>query len=78
MVDFDNSGSVPTLAIDQDGDGAFEDNVPGSSSTLSLRPFAVVAAVQNARIEKTGHVVDVLFTGTVDFASLQPRDPDHF
>ena len=78
VVDFDNSGSVPTLAIDQDGDGAFEDNVPGSSSTLSLRPFAVVAAVQNARIEKTGHVVDVLFTGTVDFASLQPRDPDHF
>ncbi len=78
VVDFDSSGNAPTLAIDEDGDGTVDDAVPGSSSTLSPRPFAVVAAVQNARIDKTGHLVDLLFTGAVDFASLLPRDPEHF
>ncbi len=78
VVDFDGSGNVPTLAIDRDGDGVVDDVVPGTSAALSPRPFAVVAAVQNARVDKTGHVVDVLFSGTVDFASLVPRDPAHF
>ena len=78
VVDFDDSGDAPTLAVDHDGDGAFDDFVPGSSSTISTRPFAVVAAVQNARIDKTGHVVDVLFSSAVDFGSLSPRDPAHF
>ena len=78
VVDFDASGNVPTLAIDDDGDGAVDDLIPGSASTLSPRPFEVVAAVQNARVDKTGHIVDVLFTGAVDFGSLAPRDPAHF
>ncbi len=78
VVDFDSSGDVPMLAIDQDGDGSVDDVIPGSASTFAARPFAVVAAVQNARVDKTGHIVDLLFSGTVDFASLSPSDPDHF
>ncbi|MEO7794145.1 MAG: carboxypeptidase-like regulatory domain-containing protein, partial [Thermoanaerobaculia bacterium] len=78
VVDFSFSGEVPTLALDPDGDGDVDDLIPGAASEIPLRQFEVVAAVQNARIDKTGHVVDLLFTGAVDFSSLTPRDPGHF
>ncbi|MEO8196126.1 MAG: carboxypeptidase regulatory-like domain-containing protein [Thermoanaerobaculia bacterium] len=78
VVDFAFAAEVPTLAIDPDGDGDFDDFVPGTLRQIPVRPFAAVAAVQNSRVDKTGHVIDVLFTGVVDFSSLLPRHPAHF
>ena len=45
---------------------------------LQRRPFQALAAVQNASVDPTGHVVDVLFTSDVDPAALVPGDPRKF
>jgi hypothetical protein len=67
-----------TLQVDAQGTGAAIQQVAGSVETLAARPFGVVAAMQNAVADPTGHVVDLLFSGDVDRASLLPLDPGHF
>jgi hypothetical protein len=78
VVEFDQGPAAPFLEVDADGDGVFEDQVPGSQVDLAPKPFAVVAAVQNSLADKTGHVVDVLVSADVDWQSLVPRNPEHF
>ncbi|HYL06534.1 MAG TPA: carboxypeptidase regulatory-like domain-containing protein, partial [Thermoanaerobaculia bacterium] len=67
-----------TLLVDPQGTGAGTQQLAGNVTPLAARPFGVVAAMQNSVADPTGHVVDVLFTGDVDPASLLPLDPAHF
>ncbi|MEO8277245.1 MAG: carboxypeptidase regulatory-like domain-containing protein, partial [Thermoanaerobaculia bacterium] len=78
VVDFDLGSTEPVLSVDADGDGDIDALVPPVEGELSVRPFRVLGAVQNSDAEKTGHVVDVLFTNEVDWTSLRPRDSAHF
>jgi len=58
------------LALDRDGDGAVDALVAPREEVVPPRPFDVVAAVQNGEVDKTGHIVDVLFTRDVDLGAL--------
>ena len=71
-------GDALYLSVDRDGDGDEDDRIPELLEIVPPRTFAMVAAVQNARVDPTGHVVDVLFSGDVDLGSLLPPDPSHF
>ncbi len=66
------------LSIDRDGDGDEDARIPAHVEVVQPRRFEMVTAVQNARVDPTGHVVDVLFSGDVDLGSLYPADPTHF
>gem|GEM_PF-6462551 len=66
-----------TLAVDADGDGIAESNLPGTETTIAPRPFAAVAAIQDANTT-SGHAVEVLFTQDVDLQKLLPADPARF
>ena len=50
---------------------------PGTETTIAPRPFAAVAAVQDATTT-SGHAVEVLFTQDVDLQKLLPADPARF
>src|SRR6202035_3947373 len=63
---------------DPQGTGAGTQQLAGSVAPLAARAFGVVAAMQNSAVDPTGHVVDVLFAGDVDRASLLPVDASHF
>ncbi|MEM7480682.1 MAG: carboxypeptidase regulatory-like domain-containing protein [Acidobacteriota bacterium] len=78
IVDFAPSDSLFTLFVDRTGDGLVNEEIPGAVSTLTLRPFTAVAAVQNAEEDPSGHIVDVLLTQDLDLASLLPLDPGRF
>ena len=66
------------LAVDDDGDGATDRQVPGVVGSLARRPFTVVAAVQNTEVDPGGHVVDVVLSEPLDLASVVPVDPARF
>jgi hypothetical protein len=76
-VVFAASDTSFTLALDADGDGWAESQLPGQVAILQDRPFGAVAAVQTQTIV-TGHALEILFSHDVDLASLLPRDPGHF
>ncbi|HEX4495559.1 MAG TPA: carboxypeptidase regulatory-like domain-containing protein, partial [Thermoanaerobaculia bacterium] len=77
-VEFLATDSTFTLAVDTQGDGIVDAQISGSVEVLQRRPFQALAAVQNASVDPTGHVVDVLFTSDVDPAALVPGDPRKF
>lgn len=77
-VDFAHGDGPFSLFVDADGNGTPEAQLAPSLSLLPPRPFEVVAAVQNAEVDPSGHIVEVLFSHDVDLASLLPVDPDHF
>lgn len=78
IAEFTPDGSLLELRVDADGDGVFESVSTGNAVTVSPRPFEVVAAVQNSEIEKTGHVVDVLFSREVELPGPVSPDPARF
>lgn len=71
-------GLLLELRVDGDGDGTFEAVHAGSTFSVSPRPFAMVAAMQNSEAEKTGHVVDVLFSRELDLEQDPFPDPARF
>ncbi len=71
-------GLLLELRVDGDGDGTFEAVYVGSTFAVSPRPFAMVAAMQNSEAEKTGHVVDVLFSRELDLEEDPFPDPARF
>ncbi len=77
-VDLSAAGSAFTLAVDTQGDGIVDAQIPGSVETLQRRPFQAIAAVQNVGLDPSGHVVDVLFSADVDPSALVPSDPRKF
>ncbi|MDA8017397.1 MAG: Ig-like domain-containing protein [Thermoanaerobaculia bacterium] len=77
-VDFSPGEPNLTLEVDDDGDGVAERSVPGAEQAVARRPFEVIAAVQRAEVDDSGHVVDVLFSTDIDLVSMVPRDPDRF
>jgi protocatechuate 3,4-dioxygenase beta subunit len=77
-ADFRAADSSFSLAVDTQGDGTVDDQVPGTVEVLQPRVFQALAAVQNTEVDPTGHVVDVLFSTDVDPRSLVPGDPRKF
>ncbi len=77
-VDFRAADSAFTLAVDTQGDGTVDDQIPGSVEVLQRRSFQAIAAVQNTEVDPSGHVVDVLFSTDVDPGTLMPADPRRF
>ena len=77
-VTFDDDSASLDLQIDDDGDGQADRVLASSAQSLPPRPFEVLAAVQNADVDPSGHVVDVLFSSDLDLRSLTPRDPSRF
>ncbi len=77
QVDYQASDSSFTLSVDSDGDGIVDDQIPGSETTVTPRPFGVVSVVQDATTV-SGHAVEVLFTQDVDLQQLIPADPGRF
>ncbi|MEM1179982.1 MAG: carboxypeptidase regulatory-like domain-containing protein, partial [Acidobacteriota bacterium] len=73
-VNFDSVSEAAVLEIDDNGDGFADRTELPSLGVLDARPFEVVAAVQNAELDPTGHVVDVLFSTEVDLNSLGEAD----
>ncbi len=73
------SAGTFALEIDDDGDG-LADHPPlmAGVSELAPRPFQVLGAVQNASVDPSGHVLDVLFSEDVEISDLVPRRASHF
>jgi hypothetical protein len=67
-----------TLEVDANGDGTVDDTIPATGFPLSPRPFTVLSAIQNAALDPSGHIVEVLFSSDVDLGALLPRDPQRF
>ncbi|MBZ0090342.1 MAG: hypothetical protein K8H90_08195, partial [Thermoanaerobaculia bacterium] len=75
-IELDDAVGDFALALDVEGDGVVDALVAPREEIVPPRPFDVIAAVQNGEVDKTGHVVDVLFTRDLDLAAL--GDPELF
>lgn len=78
VVEFTPDGTLAELRVDTDGDGVFESVSSGSFAPVAPRPFEVVAAMQNSEAEKTGHLVDVLFSRELELPGPSAPDPARF
>ncbi|MCB1037702.1 MAG: hypothetical protein KDD47_27970, partial [Acidobacteria bacterium] len=78
LLELEPAAAQLFLRVDGEGDGVFEGNLTPTESNLSARPFEALAAVQNAEVDPSGHVVDVLFSHDVDILALNPADPGRF
>jgi len=82
VVEFQREDEVFALAVDDEGDGMADYHLPGDVEYPAPRPFRAIAAVQDAIVDPSGHVVQVLFSEDVDLQSLlndaHERDPNHF
>ncbi|MCH9646794.1 MAG: carboxypeptidase regulatory-like domain-containing protein [Deltaproteobacteria bacterium] len=78
VVDFLPGASELTLMLDVEGDGVVDHQIPATFGQVTRRPFEVVAALQNADVDETGHVVEVLFSRELDLDPLVPPNPSRF
>jgi hypothetical protein len=78
VAEFTPDGALVELRVDAEGDGVFETVSAGAFAAVLPRPFEVVAAVQNTEAEKTGHVVDVLFSREIELTGPVAPEPARF
>lgn len=78
IVEYAAADAAFSLSVDANGDGFEDESIPGSIDEIAPRPFAAVAAVQNAEADPSGHIIEVLFSQDVDLRSLLPVDPERF
>ncbi len=78
VVEVSADDPTPLLLLDEDGDGAVDQQIPPLVEILTPRPFEAIAAVQEAEVDPSGHVIEVLFTGDVDMQALAERDANRF
>ncbi|MEO1369102.1 MAG: carboxypeptidase-like regulatory domain-containing protein, partial [Acidobacteriota bacterium] len=69
-VDLDAVDESVVLEVDEDGDGLADRSEVPTLGVVDARPLEVISAIQNAELDPTGHVVDVVFSGEVDLDSL--------
>ncbi|MCP4654916.1 MAG: hypothetical protein GY856_05800, partial [bacterium] len=81
VVEFQREDEDFILAVDDEGDGLADFHLAGDVEYPAPRPFQAIVAVQDAVVDPSGHVIEVLFSEDVDLASLlhdNQRDPNHF